>query len=497
MPKSKKIKWIRYFARKFCAQRFEIVMRVFYSDFFYNHFGKSIKNNMVVPERGNHAIYYDNSEWQIFVNKIFNVVCKDLVSFRRYMKIVKQRQAKYIHGAQKIATGDLKKQTWPELKKLFLRFDKLHLNFFVGPIWIPFIIEPIIAEAADRELRNLLIKNKQEDKLAEVFDVIFSPERKNAVVHEHQNLLRLALQAKQNKISKPQLNTLLEVHTRKYQWLPCYDINDKPWTKQYFNQELSNLLKLDVQQLKQEFKAIHSSFDFRKKEFNKILKDFKPTKRQKELLIMAHDMAFIKDERDDHRRQGSFNIQPLYHEMARRAHLDIKEITQLIQREMIEFLTTTKLPVSPSILKLRTKGYVLLRKHGGITHIFQGKAMEKTLRQELKPQQTTTEKSITGIVGSRGKTHGPVQVIYTKHDLRKVKQGDIMVAVTTHPDFVPAMRKCKAIITDEGGITCHAAIVSREMGTPCIVGTKIATKAFKDNDHVEVDAHKGVITKLK
>lgn len=72
----------------------------------------------------------------------------------------------------------------------------------------------------------------------------------------------------------------------------------------------------------------------------------------------------------------------------------------------------------------------------------------------------------------------------------------ILVAVTTHPDYVPAMRKAVAIITDEGGITSHAAIVSREFCIPCIVGTKMATKILNDGDLVEVDANNGVVKKL-
>ena len=59
------------------------------------------------------------------------------------------------------------------------------------------------------------------------------------------------------------------------------------------------------------------------------------------------------------------------------------------------------------------------------------------------------------------------------------------------------MRRAKAIITDEGGLTCHAAIISRELGIPCIIGTKIATKVLKDGDMVEVDANKGIVKKIK
>ncbi len=71
-----------------------------------------------------------------------------------------------------------------------------------------------------------------------------------------------------------------------------------------------------------------------------------------------------------------------------------------------------------------------------------------------------------------------------------------MVAHTTFPALVPAMKKASAIITDDGGLTCHAAIVSRELQTPCVVGTKHATKILHDGDVVEVDANNGIVKKL-
>lgn len=100
-------------------------------------------------------------------------------------------------------------------------------------------------------------------------------------------------------------------------------------------------------------------------------------------------------------------------------------------------------------------------------------------------------KQIKGIVASKGVARGKVKIVIKIEDLKKVKKGDILVADETDPDFLPAMRKAKAIITDMGGVLCHAAIVSRELGIPCITGTKIATKVLRDGDLVEVDANKG------
>jgi len=105
---------------------------------------------------------------------------------------------------------------------------------------------------------------------------------------------------------------------------------------------------------------------------------------------------------------------------------------------------------------------------------------------------------IKGIVACKGeKIRGRVKVLISPEDFLDFKKGDILVASETAPDFVPCMRLSSAIITETGGITSHAAIVSREMGKPCIIGTKIATRVLKDGDLVEVDANKGVVKILK
>ena len=77
--------------------------------------------------------------------------------------------------------------------------------------------------------------------------------------------------------------------------------------------------------------------------------------------------------------------------------------------------------------------------------------------------------------------------------MQKMNDGDILVSIATDPDIVPAMKKAAAFVTEQGGVTSHAAIVAREMGKPCVIGTKIATRVLKDGDYVEVDATKGVV----
>ncbi|NMC51245.1 hypothetical protein GYA54_00760 [Candidatus Kuenenbacteria bacterium] len=106
-------------------------------------------------------------------------------------------------------------------------------------------------------------------------------------------------------------------------------------------------------------------------------------------------------------------------------------------------------------------------------------------------------KNLRGAIAFPGIKNGRVKIIKNKSDFPKIKKNDILVATMTNQMFIPIIQKAAAIITDEGGATCHAAIISRELKIPCIVGTKIATKALKDGDLVEVDANKGIVRKMK
>lgn len=98
-----------------------------------------------------------------------------------------------------------------------------------------------------------------------------------------------------------------------------------------------------------------------------------------------------------------------------------------------------------------------------------------------------------GLAASPGKASGAVKMVSNEMNLEVVKKGDIMVTAMTSPDMVPAMTRAAAIVTDEGGMTCHAAIVARELGIPCIVGTSNATQVLKEGMMVTVDGHTGVV----
>ncbi|MFH0713074.1 MAG: phosphoenolpyruvate synthase [Candidatus Micrarchaeota archaeon] len=124
------------------------------------------------------------------------------------------------------------------------------------------------------------------------------------------------------------------------------------------------------------------------------------------------------------------------------------------------------------------------------------KFIERKQEVTVMPEQNANESEeaiVQGLSASPGVASGPVRLILDLKELYKVKKGDVLVTTMTTPDFVPAMKRACAIVTDEGGTTAHAAIVSRELGVPCIVGSGSATRNLHDGEIVTVDADHGMV----
>jgi phosphoenolpyruvate synthase/pyruvate phosphate dikinase len=144
-------------------------------------------------------------------------------------------------------------------------------------------------------------------------------------------------------------------------------------------------------------------------------------------------------------------------------------------------------------IKDREKGFVF---YDGQLYLGE----EKKSLNKLNIQIQDSEEEIVlikGNIAQKGIVSGEVKVVMSYKEISKVKEGDVLVAPMTMPTFLSGMRKAVAFVTDEGGLMCHAAIISREMKKPCIVGTKVATKLLKDGMKVEVNADLGIVNILR
>lgn len=492
----KKISWEYYFARKFSLQRYQIVMRVFVSPFFWKHFGVRLKDQLVKPNGdGNYAIYLEKTELQKMQEKIFRVVCGNLKKFYSYKRMIKRVQKNWLAVAKKTAAEVNQKISDVKLLALYNVFLHHYQEHFNKPIWIIFPIEPLLAEAADDAVRSILTRAKKLPEYDHWLKVVFSPEEVNAIVMAQQATLALALKIKKG-LSEESRDRALKKLVARHAFIPCYDVVDAPWGVDHFNEELSGYPSQSISELTANLSEVKGRFREAQSNFKLFLKSFQMNQREREVCIMAHELVFLKDERDDYRRHGCYYGRKLYGEIGRRLGLDTRDVASMTIEETKKAIAKGISPAFIFTLKERRRGYLLLKKNKQPFLVEGGNEIQKTLLRELGQELTETNNMIKGQIGSTGKVSGKAVIVHTKHDLRHIFEGAVMIAVTTSPDFVPAMSKSSAIVTDEGGLTCHAAIVSREMHKPCIVGTKNATKVFRDGDMVEVDAEKGIVRKI-
>ncbi|MFH1048263.1 MAG: PEP-utilizing enzyme, partial [Patescibacteria group bacterium] len=170
----------------------------------------------------------------------------------------------------------------------------------------------------------------------------------------------------------------------------------------------------------------------------------------------------------------------------------IKDFVHVLTIEEIKTEILPKL----SELKARDKGFIFTQ-----SRLYVGRNISDIEKKYgiLLERENIGENvgKIKGATAYPGIARGKIRRVMGHKQIHFFKEGEVLVSPMTMPDFLPAMKKAIAFVTDEGGVTCHAAITARELKKPCIVGTKIATQVLKDGDLVEVDATKGIVKILK
>jgi phosphohistidine swiveling domain-containing protein len=169
-----------------------------------------------------------------------------------------------------------------------------------------------------------------------------------------------------------------------------------------------------------------------------------------------------------------------------------KTISMLNLKEILRYIDTGI--IDNELIEKRHSGFAWNLK---TNEFYYGKNADGYIQKLGIAEEKTNINIVKGSAVNKGKSKGKVVVALSTKDFDKISDGCILVAHMTTPWYTPYLSKVSAIVTDEGGIGCHASIIARELNKPCIVGTKIATSVFKDGNLVEVDAEKGIIKKIK
>lgn len=341
-------------------------------------------------------------------------------------------------------------------------------------------------------LQNILRKRKpgaSEKEVKSAFATLTTPVEKSLGRRESEELMNLATQIKANKnllkafdaqveklesnlIDFPQFLKKVDEITDEFGFL-TYGVSGPGNTRKEYLMILHSLLKdklifppeqsIDYARVEKQF----GLSDFEKKFFELIRKDVWYKGFRKECMSewwLCEDKIFL--------------------ELGRRKFLSLNQMRMILPGEYGNF---------PSVKELndRAKHFVAAVVANKTLFFSASKADEFMEKQRLVFPKIDDVSELNGDCACSGLVRGTVKIINSPSDMKKMIKGDVLVSCATTPDLMNAMAIAGAIVTDMGGITCHASIVSRELGIPCVIGTNIATKVLRDGDLVEVNANHG------
>ena len=466
-----------------------------------------------------HFCLFENNkaDWYILVDdmtkiskKLFELGKKDPKISEKLIKQWQPQLESFYKKCFEIKKIDLSKLSDEELIKLHDEFSDIYLKKFSKSS----IIDGF-ALGTDEFIANKILGFLKERGLQEKYHDIFSkltaPVHQSFINEAEVSLFKIAskinkatpikqliIKNNSNNILKtikqkyPKIHTLLKKHEKNYFWTKNNYVADNILTKEHFIKEIKDLFKYKIDPNLQINKIINTPKN-NKKIKEKLMQDLRLDKELKILIKISEDLTYWQDERKKSSFWATHYFSLVLKEISRRVKIPLELIKQMAVPEVSNIFN--KRPKINELQK-RLKKSVFYWNDIGVEALT-GETEDKTIKLLLGHEKLDGIKEIKGLCASIGKVIGKVKVCKSVTEISKVKQGDILVAIMTRPDYVIAMKKASAIITEEGGITSHAAIVSRELGIPCIIGTKIATKVLKDGMEVEVDADNGIIKIIK
>lgn len=335
------------------------------------------------------------------------------------------------------------------------------------------------------EVKAALTAQGLEDMFVEYFEVLTAATFLSFLQEEEIAFLKIVAAIKK----KPSMQAkLIAAHQRDWFWMRNNYVKDAILDVTFFEQRLAEYADVDCVKKIAEIKALPTEHAKKKRA---LLKKLKLPKQLVTMLTITETFNAWQDERKKGTFWATHYFSLLLAEFSRRTGYPLDLLKYAFPPEMGNVLTK-KIPFDE--LKQRFEYCLIVWTLDTYDVTTDPKLIAKLDAIGTGAFSHVTE--LKGFSAQLGIVRGRVKVVMSVEEIAKVGEGDILVAVMTRPDYIPAMKKAAAFVTDEGGITCHAAIVARELKKPCIVGTKIATKHLKDGDLVEVNANKGIVRKV-
>ncbi len=340
-------------------------------------------------------------------------------------------------------------------------------------------------ELLAKRIRAHLDARGEGERFMEVFEILTASTFTSFLALEECALLRLVLELKRNPSRREEL---LHLHQQQYFWLQNNYVSDRVLPTPFFAERLDHIFPDGAEERLLQITTQGKEHHLRKQA---LVAELALPEDLQVLLTITDEFAAWQDERKKGTFFATHSFTLLLQEIAKRTGYSLEELVYALPPEIESIFQKT---LSSHELKQR-KEYCMVLWVGDAYDVITDQGLIQEL-DRIGTGKNEHAKILTGLAASRGVAQGAVRVIESAQDIARVQEGDVLVAVMTRPDYLPAMKRARAFVTDEGGVTCHAAIVAREMNKPCVIGTKHASKVLKDGMKVEVDANKGVVRVL-
>ncbi|MBI4262252.1 hypothetical protein HY624_01885 [Candidatus Uhrbacteria bacterium] len=321
--------------------------------------------------------------------------------------------------------------------------------------------------------------------------LLTSPVVHSFITEEEIAIYRIALRQKEEKQGKDVASALLK-HQRRWFWIQNNYAKFPVLAVDFFQRRVDDLCKASLSELKEKLAHLVARPRSMQEEKMKLFRRYKPDQTLRLYVKINELFSEMQDVRKAFVLRANFYHNRFLSIVAERFRQDMNDLWFYTYWELCDAIRTGHFL---DVGNLRARKEIIVEVQSQKEKVvFAGDAAAEFVALLNENVASVTE--IKGIIAQTGVIRGRVRIVLKTHDILKVKTGDILVASMTRPEMVAAMKRASAFVTDEGGITCHAAIVAREMNKPCIIGTKIATKVLKDGDVVEVDAERGIVSKI-
>jgi len=432
----------------------------------YNFFFDGLMNT-VIPKQ----------EW----DEVGKYIAERLVKEKGYFENIEQKtnnaKQEIKSFLKTIKEKDLSKLSFQNLVGLTDEICSLFMKYDSASVFAWFVAGDILKQKIGARLKIY----------GDDLDIIALPNEQTAATQMERDIIEAAL--KNEPVEKAG-----EILSEKYYWIPFGYDGPNIWDSQYFIQRIEEYRK-DIDGAKQKCKEMAEREKGLKQKAKKILTNERIGKDELRLVHILQSTAVWTDERKMLEFQLFFWYSNILTELSKRYNLSVVQLKYLFTDELAK-LEKEALKLKNIAEQRISKEFMTVSTNEGI------RIAGETERQKIKEiiERQSHKGDIRGNVACRGtetKYVATVKVLRSSKECSKVERGEILVATMTTPDYVPAMDRALGFITDEGGVTCHAAIVAREMNKPCIIGTKNATQILKDGDRVEMDVATGLIKIIK